>query len=101
MENAEILILGGIKKALEKMGWKPEEVAKVITGAKWKADLKVDRTELCELINSLEEVYEIIVPSEKFEKMVTVIDTIKCIEQHIEKKEVSRSGQKAAPTRER
>lgn len=58
------------------------EEAKVTEGASFKEDLGADSLDLFELVMALEDEYGVEIPTEELEKMVTVGDVIKYIEQN-------------------
>ncbi|MCI8940509.1 MAG: acyl carrier protein [Dorea sp.] len=58
------------------------EEAKVTEGASFKEDLGADSLDLFELVMALEDEYGVEIPTEELEKMVTVGDVVKYIEQN-------------------
>ena len=50
--------------------------------ASFKEDLKVDSLDLFEMVMSLEDEFGVEIPTEEFEKMVTVGDVVNYIEEH-------------------
>ena len=58
------------------------EEAKVTEGASFKEDLGSDSLDLFELVMALEDEYGVEIPTEELEKMVTVGDVVKYIEQN-------------------
>lgn len=58
------------------------EETKVTEGASFKDDLGADSLDLFELVMALEDEFGIEIPTEELEKMVTVGDVVKYIEQN-------------------
>ena len=58
------------------------EEAKVTEGASFKEDLGADSLDLFELVMALEDESGVEIPTEELEKMVTVGDVVKYIEQN-------------------
>ena len=58
------------------------DAAKVTETASFKEDLGADSFDLFELVMALEDEYGVEIPTEELEKMVTVGDVVKYIEQN-------------------
>lgn len=58
------------------------EKEQVVESASFKEDLSADSLDLFELAMSLEEEFGVEIPSEELEKIVTVGDVVKYIEEH-------------------
>lgn len=58
------------------------EEDQVTMEASFKEDLKVDSLDLFEMVMSLEDEFDVEIPTEELEKMVTVGDVVKYIEEH-------------------
>ncbi len=58
------------------------DAAKVTETASFKEDLGADSLDLFELVMALEDEYGVEIPTEELEKMVTVGDVVKYIEQN-------------------
>lgn len=58
------------------------EETKVTEGASFKDDLGADSLDLFELVMALEDEFGIEIPTEELEKMVTVGDVVKYVEQN-------------------
>jgi acyl carrier protein len=56
--------------------------SRITEGASFKDDLGADSLDLFELVMSLEDKYDVEIPSEELEKLLTVGDVIKYIEEH-------------------
>ena len=56
--------------------------SRITKEASFKDDLGADSLDLFELVMSLEDKYDVEIPSEEFEKLLTVGDVIKYIEEH-------------------
>lgn len=56
--------------------------SRITEEASFKDDLGADSLDLFELVMSLEDKYDVEIPSEELEKLVTVGDVIKYIEDH-------------------
>lgn len=56
--------------------------SRVTEDASFKDDLGADSLDLFELVMSLEDKYDVEIPSEELEKLLTVGDVIKYIEEH-------------------
>jgi len=54
----------------------------VVESASFKEDLKADSLDLFELVMTIEEEFDVEIPSEDLEKLVTVGDVLKYIEEH-------------------
>ena len=67
---------------VEKLGVKPDQVT---PEAKFIEDLGADSLDTVELIMALEEEFSIEVPDEQAEKLTTVGDVVKYIEEHQQK----------------
>ena len=67
---------------VEQLGVKPDQV---VPSAKFIEDLGADSLDTVELIMALEEEFGIEVPDEQAEKLTTVGDVIKYIEEHQQK----------------
>ena len=67
---------------VEQLGVKPDQVT---PGAKFIEDLGADSLDTVELIMALEEEFGIEVPDEQAEKLATVGDVVKYIEEHQQK----------------
>lgn len=63
----------------EKLG---VDASQVVPGASFKDDLGADSLDLFELVMSLEEEFDVEIPTDELEKMVTVQDVIDYIEAH-------------------
>lgn len=58
------------------------DAAEVVETARFKEDLGADSLDLFELVMALEEEFEVEIPTEELEKMATVGDVIRYIEEH-------------------
>lgn len=56
--------------------------SKITEESSFKEDLGADSLDLFELVMSLEDKYDVEIPSEELEKLLTVGDVIKYIEEH-------------------
>ncbi|MCI8710191.1 MAG: acyl carrier protein [Dorea sp.] len=56
--------------------------SRITKEASFKDDLGADSLDLFELVMSLEDKYDVEIPSEELEKLLTVGDVIKYIEEH-------------------
>lgn len=56
--------------------------SRITESASFKDDLGADSLDLFELVMSLEDKYDVEIPSEELEKLLTVGDVIKYIEEH-------------------
>ena len=56
--------------------------SKITEESSFKDDLGADSLDLFELVMSLEDKYDVEIPSEELEKLLTVGDVIKYIEEH-------------------
>ncbi|MBC5743587.1 acyl carrier protein [Lachnospiraceae bacterium MD308] len=56
--------------------------SRITEEASFKDDLGADSLDLFELVMSLEDKYDVEIPSEELEKLLTVGDVIKYIEEH-------------------
>ena len=56
--------------------------SRITKEASFKNDLGADSLDLFELVMSLEDKYDVEIPSEELEKLLTVGDVIKYIEEH-------------------
>ncbi len=56
--------------------------SKITEASSFKDDLGADSLDLFELVMSLEDKYDVEIPSEELEKLLTVGDVIKYIEEH-------------------
>lgn len=56
--------------------------SRITEEASFKEDLGADSLDLFELVMSLEDKYDVEIPSEELEKLLTVGDVIKYIEEH-------------------
>ena len=56
--------------------------SKITEESSFKDDLGADALDLFELVMSLEDKYDVEIPSEELEKLLTVGDVIKYIEEH-------------------
>ncbi len=56
--------------------------SRITKEASFKDDLGADSLDLFELVMSLEDKYDVEIPSEELEKLLTVVDVIKYIEEH-------------------
>lgn len=56
--------------------------SRITEDASFKEDLGADSLDLFELVMSLEDKYDVEIPSEELEKLLTVGDVIKYIEEH-------------------
>ena len=56
--------------------------SKITAASSFKDDLGADSLDLFELVMSLEDKYDVEIPSEELEKLLTVGDVIKYIEEH-------------------
>lgn len=56
--------------------------SRITEDASFKDDLGADSLDLFELVMSLEDKYDVEIPSEELEKLLTVGDVIKYIEEH-------------------
>ncbi len=56
--------------------------SRITEGASFKDDLGADSLDLFELVMSLEDKYDVEIPSEELEKLLTLGDVIKYIEEH-------------------
>ncbi len=56
--------------------------SKITETSSFKDDLGADSLDLFELVMSLEDKYDVEIPSEELEKLLTVGDVIKYIEEH-------------------
>ena len=63
----------------EVLNLEPDEIS---AGATFVDDLGADSLDLFELVMSLEDKYDVEIPSEELEKLLTVGDVIKYIEEH-------------------
>jgi len=67
---------------VEQLGVKPEEVT---PGASFVEDLGADSLDTVELVMALEEKFDLEIPDEDAEKILTVQDTVNYIEEHMKK----------------
>lgn len=67
---------------VEQLGVKPEEVT---TGASFVDDLGADSLDTVELVMALEEKFDLEIPDEDAEKLLTVQDAVTYIEGHAKK----------------
>lgn len=58
------------------------EESEVVESARFKEDLGADSLDLFEMVMSLEEEFDVEIPTEELEKMSTVGDVMKYIEEH-------------------
>jgi len=66
---------------VEQLGVKPEEVT---NEASFVDDLGADSLDTVELVMALEEEFDIEIPDEDAEKIVTVVDATKYIDKHVQ-----------------
>lgn len=58
------------------------DVEHITEDSSFKEDLGADSLDLFELVMALEEEYDVEIPTEELEKLVTVGDAVKYLEQH-------------------
>ena len=79
-KNEVYIMFEKIKELIvESLGIEEDQVT---MEASFKDDLKVDSLDLFEMVMSLEDEFDVEIPTEELEKMVTVGDVVKYIEEH-------------------